>query len=225
MTELNPLALALPGARVDAQAGAATKGLADNFEMFLTLLTEQLRNQDPLSPMDSQEFVGQLVQFTAVEQQISTNQSLEGLLALQAASARMSATDFLGREVTASTPLNSLENGSARWNYTLPRTAQSTELVISDQAGRVITTLPGETDEGAHAFVWNGRDIQGNTLPDGIYSLEVVSRDANGQRIDAPTRVTARVTGVDMSSDEVFVELGALTLPAGRVIHVREPGT
>ncbi len=66
--------------------------LADDMQQFLTLLTTQLQNQDPLSPMDSTEFTNQLVQFSQVEQQITSNQKLDSLLALQLASISSVAT-------------------------------------------------------------------------------------------------------------------------------------
>ncbi|XBQ16602.1 MAG: flagellar hook assembly protein FlgD [Oceanicaulis sp.] len=229
MNELNPLGLALPqtGA-LAAQAGetaTAVGNLADNFDTFLTLLTEQLQNQDPLDPMDSQQFVQQLVQFSSVEQLISSNQSLETILALQSANARMGATDFLGRDVTVSSNLAELNGGQARWTYGLPRQADSVEVMISDEAGRVIGGFPVQaTSQGPHDFVWDGKDPAGNTLPDGVYRIDVIAKDAEGQRMDVPVRVTGRATGVDMSGDEVVVEIGGLRVPAGRVVAVRDLG-
>ena len=222
MTELNPIGLALPNASTTSDSAGAAAELADNFDTFLTLLTEQLQNQDPLNPMDSQEFVGQLVQFSSVEQQISSNQSLESLLALQSADARMSATEFVGRDVTVSTQNAALENGAARWTYSLPRAAETSELMITDAQGRVVATLPGQPNAGEHAVSWDGRTNDGQTAPDGVYTLNVIARDGDGAAIDASVRVTARATGVEMSGDDVMVEIGALRVPASNVIAVRE---
>jgi flagellar basal-body rod modification protein FlgD len=224
MIELNPIAQALPGAARGSadQATGAAASLADNFDTFLTLLTEQLQNQDPLDPMDAQQFTEQLVQFSSVEQQIASNQSLETILALQAANARMSATDYVGRNVTVSSPVSVLENGEARWDYSLPRQAASSELRVTTDRGRVVATRSGQTGQGAHVLNWDGRDAAGNQAPAGLYRLEVVAKDADGQRIDAPVRVTRHVTGVEMSGDTVMVELGPLRVPSGSVIAVRE---
>ncbi|MEQ8404032.1 MAG: flagellar hook assembly protein FlgD [Oceanicaulis sp.] len=229
MSELNPIGIALPSTGALAQEAGETAGaadqLADNFDTFLTLLTEQLQNQDPLNPMDSQQFVEQLVQFSSVEQLISSNQSLETLLALQSANARMGATDFIGREVTVSSNDAAMKDGRAEWTYALPREAASNELMITDQQGRVVATFANQaTGQGAHDFSWNGKDAAGNQLPAGVYTLDVVAKDAEGRRIEAPVRVTGKATGVDMSGEDVIVELGALRVPAGRVIGVRETG-
>lgn len=223
MTELNPIALALPAANNGSTANAAAN-LAEDFDTFLTLLTEQLQNQDPLDPMDSQQFVEQLVQFSSVEQQIASNESLETILALQAADAQVSATSWVGREVTVSTPNAALSNGEAEWTYALPRAAESTSLMITDAQGRVINTLPGQTGEGPHSFVWDGTDSAGNQMDEGIYTLNVVASDTDGVGITVPVRVTGEVTGVDMSGSDVIVELGALRASAGNVIAVRQAG-
>lgn len=223
MTELNPLAAALQTGTQSGAADAAQTGLADNFDTFLTLLTEQLQNQDPLEPMNSQEFVQQLVQFSSVEQQIASNQSLEALLELQAATARMSGADYVGKTVTVSAPEQALGEDGAQWSYTLPREAQRTDLVVTDSRGVVVNTLPGETGAGEHAFAWDGRDAAGNALPPGVYSLEVVSSDANDDLLETAVRTDGRVTGVDYAGDAVTLRLAnGLTAPLERVIGVRE---
>ena len=94
--------------------------------------------------------------------------------------------------------------------------------MVSDLNGRVVATLPGETGSGGHDLVWDGRDMAGNVMAPGLYQLEVVARDAQGERIAAPVRVSGRVTGVDLSGDEVRVELGAVSAPFANVIAVRE---
>ncbi|MCH8488652.1 MAG: flagellar hook assembly protein FlgD [Oceanicaulis sp.] len=223
--DLNPIGQILPGMNGGSDSGLAAGNLADNFDTFLRLLTQQLQNQDPLNPMDSQEFVTQLVQFSSVEQQIAQTRSLDALLAMQSASAVMSASGYVGREVTLATDTAELADGQARWSYSLDRNAQGTDLVVSDRNGRVVATLPGATGTGSHDFAWDGKDMAGNTLPPGLYKLEVVARDAEGERITSPVRVSGRVTGVDMSGSEVRVELGALSAPFANVIAVREART
>ncbi len=222
MFELNPIGAALPSTSNDSNLAGSAAELADNFDTFLTLLTEQLQNQDPLNPMDSQEFVGQLVQFSSVEQQIASNQSLESLLALQSADARMSATEFVGRQVTVSTPYTELKSGEAVWTYELPRAAETSELMITDERGAVVATVPGEVAAGQHRITWDGQTNAGNTAPDGIYSLTVIARDSDGATLDTNVRITAKATGVELSGDEVMVEIGGLLLPANNVIAVRE---
>lgn len=224
MTELNPIGQALPQVRAGVDTNGASNQLAESFDTFLTLLTEQLQNQDPLSPMEANEFVNQLVQFSSVEQQIGANQALQSLLGLSSATARMSAVDYIGRVATASSDIAGLAGGTARWQYGLPRQAESTELLIFDQAGRLVRTAEGETGSGPHSFVWDGLDDGGNALPNGLYRLEVVARDSDQVRLDAPVRMEGVVTSVDMSGDEVIVELSGVNVPASQIIALRAGG-
>ncbi|KAA5802181.1 flagellar hook assembly protein FlgD [Alkalicaulis satelles] len=222
--DLNPIGQILPSAGKANDSGLAAGNLADNFDTFLRLLTSQLQNQDPLNPMDSQEFVTQLVQFSSVEQQIAQTRSLDALLALQGANAAMSAAGYVGRDVTVSADTAEFKDGKARWSYELPRSTQRTDLTISDSAGRVVAALPGQTGSGKHDFVWDGRDAAGNAMPAGVYSLQVTARDSEGEEVKAAVRISGRVTGVDLSGGEARVELGAIKAPFVNVIAVREAG-
>ena len=219
--ELNPIGLALPNSQISEAANSAAQ-LADTFDTFLTLLTQQLQNQDPLDPMDSQQFVSQLVEFSSVEQQIQQNDSLETLLALQAATATSTAVDYVGREVTASTNSNVLTNRQASWTYGLEREADSTQIMIFNEQGRLVRTIEGQTGAGPHTLQWDGTDEFGNLQPDGVYSLEIASRDANGVEVFVPVRVSGRATGIDMAGGEVTVEMGGLRVPATQIVAVRE---
>jgi len=196
--------------------------LADNFEMFLTLLTEQMKNQDPLDPLDSTQFVNQLVDFSSVEQQISQNRNLESLLTLQSNSAETAAVSYIGRDATVSTPQTLLENGAAEWNYILPRDANSTSLIVRDQAGRLVTTINGENTSGTHQLTWDGTNSGGSPMPDGVYSLEVLANDSDGAAIPIDIQATARVTGIDLSGPEVIIEMGRLRAALSSVLSVQE---
>ncbi|WP_430431578.1 flagellar hook assembly protein FlgD [Oceanicaulis sp.] len=206
------------------QSKLATAGLADNFDTFLTLLTEQLKNQDPLNPMESEQFVQQLVQFSSVEQQIASNESLEALLALQQSDAQLTSLQFIGKDATVNTTYSLLKDGEAKWEYGLPQEAQSVELLITDENGKQVRRLDGDTSEGVHDVVWDGKDEAGNTMPAGVYQLEVVAKDADDVILDYAVRVTHRVTGVEMSGGQAQVSFanGELVLPASLVTSVRE---
>jgi flagellar basal-body rod modification protein FlgD len=225
MPEINPVLSGAAGAQQTSAADNARTGLADTFDTFLTLLTNQLKHQDPLDPLDSNEFVSQLVQFTSVEQQIATNRSMENLLQLQAATAQLSALHYIGKVATISSNVSELKDGAAKWQYELPRDADTVTLTISDKDGRVVRTLQGEPGAGAQDFEWDGTDSAGNALPDGPYVLEIAAKDTDGETIkDIPIRVIGEITGVDLSNDEAIVEIGQLKFYASRVIAVRDKG-
>lgn len=225
MTELNPIAQAQQAASGVNQTNTASsaKSLTDNFDTFLTLLTSQLQNQDPLSPMESQEFVSQLVQFSSVEQQIQSTQAIQALLNVQAALAQLSSVDYIGKYALVETSGSLLNEGRAEWTYQLPQEASSTQLVITNEQGATVGTINGQTGAGDHRLVWDGKDAQGNTLLDGVYHLEVVAHDADGKRIeDVGVLVGGRVTGVELSNGQAIVEVGGMQVPASRIVRLRE---
>ncbi len=196
--------------------------LADNYEMFLNLLTAQMKNQDPLDPLDSTQFVDQLVSFSGVEQQIAQNQNLESLLIIQSAAAQTSSVGYIGRVATALTPDSRLQGGAANWQYELPESAQTTNLTIRDSSDRVVYRTTGDKTTGQHDFSWNGQTSSGTTAPDGIYTLEINAVAQNGATIPAEIRASARVTGIDLSGSEVVVEMGGVEVPLSSVLALKE---
>jgi len=224
MNEINTAAQAQQS---QSQTRLATANLANNFDTFLTLLTEQLRNQDPLDPLESEQFVQQLVQFSSVEQQIASNQSLEALLSLQQTDAQLTALDFIGKEATLSYDVTLMQEGEGKWEYALAQEADSVELLIFDENNKQVRRLDGQKGEGPHDVVWDGRDEGGNQLPEGLYRLEVIAKDGENNDIANAVRITHRITGVEMSGGQAQVSIsdGQLVIPAGLVTKVREAST
>lgn len=197
-------------------------GLTDNFDDFLTLLTTQLQHQDPLEPLDSNEFVAQLTQFTEVEQTIKSNTNLETLLALQSANQGVSSLGFIGRSVEAVGTQLPLVGGKANFTYTLPASASSTTVAVLDETGSVVFSAQGETGTGKHQFAWDGTSSSGAQLPDGLYSIAVAASNGDGQQIETSTTVFGLVDGVEASEAGLVLSMGAVRLPASQVISVRE---
>src|SRR6201990_843005 len=163
-----------------SQAASAQTQLSSNFDTFLTLLTTQLKNQDPTSPMDSNQFTQQLVEFSQVEQQINTNTNLNTLITQGQSQIGSYATSYLGKSVSITNGNASLTNGQASWVYSLGTTASQTALTVSDANGKVVYTGPGNTAAGNSQFSWNGKDNNGNQLADGTYTLAVGATAADG---------------------------------------------
>jgi flagellar basal-body rod modification protein FlgD len=205
-----------------AASNSARTSLTSNFETFLTLLTTQLQNQDPLSPLDSAEFTNQLVQYSGVEQQLQTNDLLTSLTDLTRASAGGTAVSYLGRTVTAETPNAALAaTGDATWNYELPRAAESTTLRVVNANGRTVATLDGETGAGAHVATWNGRDVSGARAPAGTYRLVVESLDPAKRVVAASVSQTGIVDGVDMTGATPMLSIGGLSVPLTQIGRIR----
>lgn len=210
-------------AGANAQSTQARSGLADNFETFLTLLTAQLKNQDPLEPLDSNEFTAQLVQFTSVEQSIATNQHLESLVALSSTNAANAAVTYLGKEVTAQGITSRLTDGQAKWSYSLPLSSAQTSLTVTDNLGRAVFTTQGETSDGNHIFDWDGTDNNGAPLPDGTYNLQVRALDTLGNEITSKTEVTGIVRAVTFQDGIPILDIDGVNVQLSDVLAIVEP--
>lgn len=194
---------AATGVNVTPSTNSTTSGVpsfTSNFNTFLTLLTTQLQNQDPLSPTDTNQFTQQLVEFSEVEQQIQTNSNLTQLIQLQNANAAIAATPLVGDSIAYNSPTAPLQNGQAEFSYTLPSNAASVDLTVTDASGDVVYSTTGNAAAGTHDFAWNGETSAGVQMPDGgQYTLSVTAVDANNNPIQATVNAFGTVDGVDIT--------------------------
>ena len=210
-----------------SRIGAGSSLLASNFETFLTLLTSQLKNQDPLAPVDSNQFTAQLTQMAGVEQQLLTNDLLKGLLAAQGGGGLAGAATYIGKEATAAWSATKFTGGEATWSYELASNAASAELQVLDGSGNVVWSgaAPDRTT-GVHDFTWDGVATSGNDGQDGqVYSLRVVARDAGGGAIDSQVLTRGRITGVEIYDGQPYLTVGNSILPLSAVIALEEART
>jgi flagellar basal-body rod modification protein FlgD len=204
-----------------SQTGSSAARLAENFDTFLTLLTTQLQYQDPLNPMDSNEFTQQLVQFTSVEQQIQGNKSLDTAVSLLLANQTISAAGYIGRKVEAKGDEVWLgEEGGATWGYELDATATSATLTISDASGKLVYAAPASLAGGHHEFVWDGKDAAGRRLPEGTYKLAVAALDKDGEAIESVVSVVGTVTAIETENGEPLLLMGRTKASLWNLLHV-----
>ncbi len=193
-----------------AGAASATDGaaIADDFDAFLRILTTQLRNQNPLEPLDTNEFTAQLVQFSQVEQSIKTNENLESVVQLAAAAAATNAVGFIGKTVSVQTTQAVLSDGAAAWQYDSEKASSDSTFTIRDAAGNIVWQGSREVVTGQGSFNWDGRDNDGNQVADGTYSLTIEARDSDGIAIAVGISSNARIDGVDFSGSEPVLMAG-----------------
>ncbi|HYC67693.1 flagellar hook assembly protein FlgD [Brevundimonas sp.] len=206
---------------------AGSSMLASNFETFLTLLTSQLKNQDPLSPVDSNQFTAQLTQMAGVEQQLLTNELLKSLVSAQGGDGLAGAANYIGKEATAAWSATKFTDGEAEWNYEIASNAASVKLEVLDGSGNVVWSgdAPDKTT-GVHEFSWDGDATTGNDGQDGqVYSLRITAKDAAGGAIDAQVLTKGRITGVEMYEGEAYLTVGNSILPLSSVIALEEART
>lgn len=198
----------------------AMKQLSGNFSTFLTLLTTQLKNQDPTSPMDSNAFTQQLVMYSQVEQQIDTNDNLKTLITQGTTSASAMAATYLGKKVSVTNGNASLSGGTAAWTYNLGTAAASTQLAITDANGRTVYTANGEITAGNHSFTWDGKDASGNQLADGTYKLTVTATDSAGNSVTSSVASAGTVGQIDMTNGTPKLVVGNMELGLGDVAAI-----
>ena len=212
----------LSGVASTTNASAATDraSLASNYNTFLVLLTAQLQNQDPLSPMDSTQFTQQLVQYSGVEQQIKTNDQLSNLAAQYQAASAGAALSYLGKDALMETSRTTLANGSATWAYNLPSTADSVKVSIRNASGVEVFSANGVKSTGDHAFVWDGKMTNGQTAAAGVYQMVVTAKDSSGAEITPTITTRETINGVDFSgnSPQIVTASGAHSLSEVRAI-------
>lgn len=218
------------GVSANNAAGRVNNGgqmLASNFQTFLSLLTTQLRNQDPLSPMDSNAFTAQLTQMAGVEQQLLTNDLLTSLLKAQQGDGLTGAAPYIGKDATAVWSATRFEDGEASWSYELAADATEATLQVLDASGKVMWSGPApDRTNGLHDFKWDGQTTGGGQVDDGgVYTLKVIAKNGAGKDVDAQVLIRGRVTGVEMYDGTPFVIIGKSIMPVSSLIALEEQKT
>lgn len=208
---------------VSSAASAATASgtkLAENFDTFLTILTTQLQHQDPLEPLDSNEFTQQLVMFTQAEQSIAVNKNLESLISLSEGNQATAAIDYLGKTIIVEGENAVLQGGAAFWSFELPINAAQNTVTIKNADGNVVATGNAEIEKGTHVFSWDGTNDQGVPQPNGIYEISFSAKDPNGLVVPVETTVAGIVDGVEIGDDGVVLSMGGVQVPVEDVITI-----
>jgi flagellar basal-body rod modification protein FlgD len=199
-----------------ATTSSSRASLASNFQTFLTLLTTQLQNQDPTSPMDSNQFTQQLVMYSQVEQQIDTNSKLDSLINLSNSQATNLAMSYLGKNVVLSDGTGQLTDSGAQWTYGLASAASNTTLTVKDANGNVVFTktvdASGNT-AGSHSFQWDGKSTAGDAQNAGLYTLVVSSTGSDGKAVTTSVASKVTVGGVDLSGSSPQLVIGNSEVP------------
>ena len=189
---------------------------------FLTLLVTQLQHQDPLNPQDSTEFTAQLAQFSSLEQLGNVNDNLEYLKLATASANNTEAVSLIGKQIIAAGNAIQLDNGAAEaCHFELAGDASVVAVNIYDANGHFTRAFEGGAlTGGAHALNWDGKDSQGNSVPDGHYTFEVLAVDHNNQMVNATTFTTGKVTGVVFRNNITYLVTESQEISMGDIIKV-----
>jgi flagellar basal-body rod modification protein FlgD len=196
--------MAVSGVNNNTQTASqtSTTQLNQDFDQFLRLLTTQLQNQDPLSPMDSSEFTNQLVQFSNVEQSIKTNSFLEKLLTMQTLNLTALGVSFIGKDVEVAGKFFQADGTKpVTMSYEMPAGAAEGTISILDEDGNVVFTQAADLTAGRHNLTWDGMNTSGNPVPAGKYELRIGAQTSTDAALNVTTFVPGHVNGLESAAD------------------------
>jgi flagellar basal-body rod modification protein FlgD len=210
-----------------ADLNSGLNSLASNYQSFLSLLTTQLQNQDPLSPMDTNQFTSQLTQMTGVEQQLLSNQLLQQLVTANQSSGLSDAVSLIGKTATASGSSATLTSGTASWPYTLSAPAASGTVSVVNSGGTVVWTgALTSLNAGSSTFTWNGKDTAGDQETNGgTYTLKITATDASGAPVTVTSGVSGQVTAAQQVNGVSMVTINGVQVPLSTVTGVNATTT
>ncbi len=205
-----------------SSARVAGDGTMDR-DTFLTLLTTQLQNQDPTSPMDNQEFVAQLAQFTSLEQQMQMTTALEAVYMGIASMNNATMASLVGTEVVASGNefLFDEESETVELHYDADAQASAATVSIYDANGHIVYTEElTSLEAGEGSFTWDGRDSNGDTVEAGTYSFKISAHDANEDTVGVTELIVGTVTAMDYSSGTPQPSVEGISINLGDILRL-----
>jgi flagellar basal-body rod modification protein FlgD len=196
---------------------AANATIAGNFQTFLTLLTTQLQNQNPLDPLDTNQFTQQLVQFASVEQQLKTNDQLTALVAQGQANQATQALGFVGKTAVVDGNIAAVTKGAAAWNLNVPADSE-VNVSITNSTGQTVFNGKYTVKAGAtHTFSWDGKGNDGTQWPDGNYKLTAVAADSAGNPVAVTTQIAGLVDSADLTQTPPLLSINGQTYTINQI--------
>ena len=213
----------LPASSGSSSLNSATGGtLAGNFQTFLTLLTTQLQNQNPLDPLDTNQFTQQLVQFASVEQQLKTNSQLTSLVSLQQTAQSTQALGFVGKTAVVDGSTAALTNASATWNLSVP-TNSNVNISITNSTGQTVFTGDYSVAAGNNLpFTWDGKGNDGAQWPDGSYKLTATAADSVGNPVAVSTQIQGVVDSVDLTQSPPLLSINGQNYTVSQIKSIAQ---
>jgi flagellar basal-body rod modification protein FlgD len=217
----------LPAATSSTSGGGtlsstANTTLAGNFQTFLTLLTTQLQNQNPLDPLDTNQFTSQLVQFASVEQELKTNDQLTTLVSLQQTAQSTQALTFVGKTAVVDGSTAALTNSSATWDISVPSNANVNVSITNSSGQTVYSNSYAVTAGNNQAFGWDGKGNDGTQWPDGQYTMTATAADSAGNTVAVSTQIQGVVNSVDLTQSPPLLSINGQTYTINQIKSISQ---
>jgi flagellar basal-body rod modification protein FlgD len=207
----------------NSTSSTATSGIADNFQTFLTLLTTQLQHQNPLDPLDTNQFTAQLVQFAGVEQQLKQNDQLKSLIEIEKSAQATQALVYVGNTVAVDGSKAQFDK-SATWNFQAEKDTAAT-ITITNSAGQVAYSGTYTLKQGNASFVWDGKGNDGVPWPAGTYTLTATGKDSSGNSVAISTEVQGVVDSVDLTASPPLLSIAGQSYTTDKIKRVVRPSS
>ena len=209
------------GTSTNSTSSSATTGIADNFQTFLTLLTTQLQNQNPLDPLDTNQFTQQLVQFAGVEQQLKSNDQLKALIALEKSAQSTNALIYVGNTVAVDGASQQF-NGSATWNLKAEKSTTAA-ITITNSVGQTVYSGNFALTDKKASFIWDGKGNDGTQWPAGTYKMTATGKDSTGKDVAIATEIQGTVDSVDLTATPPLLSIGGQNYTTDQIRRVIRP--
>ena len=194
-------------------------------EVFLRLLVEQLQAQDPTNPVENEDFVAQLAQFTSLEQTTNINENLESLIGQSEKQTKLDLVNLIGQEVSAQGNIIPLqETGDQTLAYVLDEAVRKLTINVFDENGKLVQQFKdlGPQKSGPHQIVWNGENLEEDRVEAGVYSFVPKAFDEKGKEVVATTYMRDVVRSVMISEDKPLITLSSgKTLESSDILSVQ----
>lgn len=197
---------------------------------FLSILLTQMQNQNPLDPMDTKEFTGQLTQFSSLEQQIDTNTKLDSLLSSLNQSSLSAAFGYIGQYVDLDSATSTMQESAANWTYALPSDATSVEVTIKDANGNILykgvmQDAEGNKNMGAgtYNFGITNEDLTTAQADGAVLTMSISALDKDGKAITTDIHTTVKVDSVQSDSEGTYLQAGGLLFEISDVKKIVTP--
>lgn len=220
--QTDPVSQSTAAANTTAQTAKTAANNDMGKDAFLKLLVTQLQNQDPLKPMDNEQFVSQLAQFSSLEGITNLNTSMKSASDNISALGGYMSTSLIGRNVKAAGSEFTLSQSPVTFGYTLGANAANVSVAISDSSGHVVRTMnAGDEPQGSYNITWDGKNPDGVTLPYGQYTFSVTARDSAKSQVAASPYVIGQISSIGMgNSGATSMMVGGTTISKDNIKEI-----
>jgi flagellar basal-body rod modification protein FlgD len=192
-------------------------------DAFLTMMIAQLKNQDPMKPMDGTQFTTQLAQFSALEQALNTNTNLASIKkSLETSETDDSVFDYIGKEVTSNgNPMKLVDGSLVGGFFTTEKSAEVSIIVYDSQGNKVRQMFPKNVSAGTHDIGWDGRNDKNEPLGDGLYRFKAIGKDSKGEYVRLGTSISGIADSIIFRNKKPFLQVDGKNIDPGNVVKVK----